>query len=172
MNTLGFIAPEVFESNSKLTAKVDMYGAGVVLGCMLQPYIPGCDLQYLGGSMVRSSTTEVIIAKLNSFVSRGTGADGLLHPTSPVYSQSGFGDTPLIVYQAAELLSAMLSTDPENRISSEDSLSHPFIQASLRPESCHVFDGTDFQAYEERRYMMEIYERHRLSAENLSRYDD
>ncbi|KAJ9055009.1 hypothetical protein DSO57_1008615 [Entomophthora muscae] len=170
--TPGYIAPEVFEPNFKPTPKVDIFGAGVILGCMLQPYITGCDLQYLGGSMVRSTTTEGIIAKLDSFVARGN--DGHLHPTGSVYSygQHAGVDAPLIVYQAAELLSLMLQTTPGERPTSGKILSHPFIQASLRPELQHLFDGTDYTTFEERRHMMEIYERQRLSSESLCYYDD
>ncbi|KAI0236212.1 hypothetical protein L0F63_003989 [Massospora cicadina] len=171
--TPGFIAPEVFEAEAKLTAKVDIYSAGVVLGCMLRHYI-GCNLQYLGGGLVRASTTESIVSDLEAFVSRLPSGAMFLRPangTSSVSSTDAL-DFPKVVYLAADLLGAMLRTDPAERPTSEELLSHPFLQASQRPDMEDWFRGTDRQSFELLRHEVEINERRWQSASQYSGSDD
>lgn len=170
--TPGFIAPEVFESEAELTAKVDIYSAGIVLGCMLRHYV-GCNLQYLGGGLVRASTTESIVSDLESFVSRFPSSAVFFRPTNGTPSISNdVPDYPKVIYSAADLLSAMLRTDPAKRPTSEELLSHPFLQASQQPNMEDWFQGTDRQSFELLRHEIEINERRWQSASQYSGSDD
>ncbi|KAJ1970307.1 hypothetical protein IWQ62_000034 [Dispira parvispora] len=137
--TPGFVAPEILRE-SGTSAKADMYSVGIVLGMMLEDYFPSVDLQYLGGSMVRASTTDQIVTQLEDILSlrpdrvhssyysdlSATGWDYCSH--SPPAHRLGSG-IPTIIYDAADLLRSLLQAEPEHRISSTDALVHPFIQA-------------------------------------------
>lgn len=168
--TPGFIAPEVFEIELKLTNKVDIYSAGVVLGCMLEPYVYGCDLQFLGGSMVRASTSEEIVSKLDQFIARSPSKAGLSPPKggSVYFASCNSGiEIPSIVYQAADLLCSMLRTDPEDRPEAKQLLQHPFLLASQSGNTINLFDNTDLDSFEQLRHNIDCLERQRFSSDNL-----
>ncbi|KAJ3149720.1 hypothetical protein HK101_002024, partial [Irineochytrium annulatum] len=61
--TPGHVAPEVLDGHGWCGA-ADVYGAGVVLGQLMEPYLPGFSLQYLGSKLVRPSTTTFISQRL------------------------------------------------------------------------------------------------------------
>ncbi|KAJ1918844.1 hypothetical protein IWQ60_000682 [Tieghemiomyces parasiticus] len=65
--TPGFVAPEVLSGEAS-DPRADMYSLGIVMGMMLEDYFPTVDLQYLGGSMVRASTTDEIVAQLDDIL--------------------------------------------------------------------------------------------------------
>ncbi|KAJ2804022.1 hypothetical protein H4R20_002665 [Coemansia guatemalensis] len=65
--TCGFVAPEVLAGDSK-DLRADIYSAGVVLGMMLQRYLPTINLRLLGGPLVRSDTTDAIVAQLDELL--------------------------------------------------------------------------------------------------------
>ncbi|KAJ1651099.1 hypothetical protein IWQ61_008256 [Dispira simplex] len=137
--TPGFVAPEILREKGTST-KADMYSVGIVLGMMLEDYFPSVDLQYLGGSMVRASTTDQIVTQLEDILSlrpdrvhssyysdhSASGWDYCSH--SPPAHRLGSG-VPSIIYDVADLLRSLLQADPDHRISSADALFHPFIQA-------------------------------------------
>ncbi|KXN71735.1 hypothetical protein CONCODRAFT_16688 [Conidiobolus coronatus NRRL 28638] len=119
--------------------------------------IVGCDLHYLGGSLVRSSTTEVIIQKLISFLSHRptSGSCG-----SSVASSCYVNDTPDVIYDAADLLQSMIQTLPENRPSSSEILLHPFfltldrLSSSPLPPTLDPFANTDWETYENKKRIL------------------
>ncbi|KAJ1849121.1 hypothetical protein LPJ70_000652 [Coemansia sp. RSA 2708] len=65
--TCGFVAPEVLTGGAK-DLRADVYSAGVVLGMMLQRYLPTINLRLLGGPLVRSDTTDAIVAQLDELL--------------------------------------------------------------------------------------------------------
>ncbi|KAI9295138.1 kinase-like protein [Neoconidiobolus thromboides FSU 785] len=159
--TPGFIAPEVFETDSLCTPKIDIYSAGIIIGTMLEHYIAGCDLQYLGGNMVRSSTTESVISHLKSFLAHFHSPSHSIfshhnHSTGSLTSSHNSSDTPSVVYMAADFLMHMLHTDPKDRSSATELLKHPFIHCYDNKDSMisEPFIGTDYQSFEERKRVL------------------
>ncbi|KAJ1946639.1 hypothetical protein FBU59_001981, partial [Linderina macrospora] len=65
--TCGFVAPEVL-SGTAHDLRADIYSAGVVLGMMLQNYLPTVDLRLLGGPLIRSDTTDMIISQIDELL--------------------------------------------------------------------------------------------------------
>ncbi|KAJ1944799.1 hypothetical protein EC988_005899, partial [Linderina pennispora] len=65
--TCGFVAPEVL-SGEAWDLRADIYSAGVVLGMMLQNYLPTVELRLLGGPLIRSDTTDVIISQIDELL--------------------------------------------------------------------------------------------------------
>ncbi|KAJ2402432.1 hypothetical protein GGI23_000724 [Coemansia sp. RSA 2559] len=65
--TCGFVAPEVLSGNSN-DLRADIYSAGVVLGMMLQKYLPTVNLRLLGGPLVRSDTTDALISQIDELL--------------------------------------------------------------------------------------------------------
>ncbi|KAJ1865699.1 hypothetical protein LPJ78_002480 [Coemansia sp. RSA 989] len=65
--TCGFVAPEILSGNAN-DLRADIYSAGVVLGMMLQRYLPTVNLRLLGGPLVRSDTTDAIVAQLDELL--------------------------------------------------------------------------------------------------------
>ncbi|KAJ2354787.1 hypothetical protein GGF43_003063, partial [Coemansia sp. RSA 2618] len=65
--TCGFVAPEILTGGAK-DLRADIYSAGVVLGMMLQRYLPTINLRLLGGPLVRSDTTDAIVAQLDELL--------------------------------------------------------------------------------------------------------
>ncbi|KAJ2758020.1 hypothetical protein H4S06_002898, partial [Coemansia sp. BCRC 34490] len=65
--TCGFVAPEVLSGHSN-DLRADIYSAGVVLGMMLQKYLPTVNLRLLGGPLVRSDTTDGIISTIDELL--------------------------------------------------------------------------------------------------------
>ncbi|ORY00268.1 kinase-like protein [Basidiobolus meristosporus CBS 931.73] len=130
--TPGYIAPEVYQGNARGT-KPDIYSAGILLGEMIEGYLPDCQLNYLGSSMVRAATTEMICNSLEEL---------LLDRDLKLY--------PEIIYHAADLLKSMLSTDPEKRPDASETLRHPFMVASEEE-----FQDTEYEKYTERLRIIE-----------------
>ena len=120
--TPGFIAPEVYESMSTMTAS-DIYSLGVFFGEMMEVFMPGVSLHYLGSSLVRPQTTAFICKKIVE-VQEACKDDCVWAP---------------IIYQAADLLFKMIQSEPSERISAAEILKHPFLNA-------------DFDAYSEFTY--------------------
>ncbi|KAJ2891503.1 hypothetical protein GGI21_005840, partial [Coemansia aciculifera] len=65
--TCGFVAPEILAGNAR-DLRADIYSAGVVLGMMLQNYLPTVSLRLLGGPLIRSDTTDMIIAQIDELL--------------------------------------------------------------------------------------------------------
>jgi serine/threonine protein kinase len=124
--TAGFVAPEMYVGRGQGTIP-DAYSAGVVFGCLLEQYVPGCDLNYLGSRLVRHPTTTFIQSKLQELVNNRD------HPI------------PEVVYYAADLLAKLLEVEPGDRISCERALEHPFLTA--KPAE---FVGTTWKEWQER----------------------
>ncbi|KAF9942202.1 hypothetical protein BGZ65_007734 [Modicella reniformis] len=110
--TTGYIAPEVmnpmfYESHDPTAA--DLYSLGVVLGEMLEPYIPDCDLHYFGSKLLTLENTNQTVNLLEDFIRQ-----------EAVY--------PRVLVQAADLLKNMLQEDPRDRKSAQGLLeTHPFL---------------------------------------------
>jgi serine/threonine protein kinase len=109
--TIGYIAPEVFIDMITRTAS-DMYSLGIVFGQMLEPFLPGVSLHYLGSKLVRHPTTTFISNRLSQ---------ELIERTQ--------GWKP-ILYHAADLLNRLLQYDHTCRITAEQVETHPFCIAS------------------------------------------
>ncbi|KAJ2332105.1 hypothetical protein GGI00_002943 [Coemansia sp. RSA 2681] len=65
--TCGFVAPEVLAGNAR-DLRADIYSAGVVLGMMLQSYLPTVSLRLLGGPLIRSDTTDLIVSQIDELL--------------------------------------------------------------------------------------------------------
>ncbi|KAJ2724177.1 hypothetical protein GGI07_002131 [Coemansia sp. Benny D115] len=65
--TCGFVAPEVLHGGAR-DLRADMYSAGVVLGMMLQRFLPTVALRLLGGPLVRSDTTDMLVQQLDELL--------------------------------------------------------------------------------------------------------
>ncbi|KAF9572615.1 hypothetical protein EC968_009606 [Mortierella alpina] len=113
--TTGYIAPEIlspemYKAHDPTVA--DLYSLGIVLGEMLEPYIPDCDLHYFGSKYLGIQNTNQTVAHLNEFL-----AQGCYYPT--------------VLLQAADLLKNMLAEDPRERTSAQELLrTHPFLTPS------------------------------------------
>lgn len=179
LSYIGFVAPELLSGvNLDCRTKCDIYSAGVVLGTLLEPYIPDCRLSYLGGSMVRVETTNEIVASLRYFTrsaienaacphsslirsygsvmsSSSSSLESLLsvnQPNSFRCSHCQAAGLPPIVYCAADLLALMLDEDPTVRPSASELLSHPFLNAETQD-----FTGTDIDSYMQKRITYQYY---------------
>ncbi|KAG0044803.1 Calcium-dependent protein kinase 4 [Gryganskiella cystojenkinii] len=115
--TTGYIAPEIlqphfYEAHDPTIA--DLYSLGIVLGQMLEPYIPDCDLHYFGSKYLSVENTNQTVAHLKEFIAQGA-------------------QYPLVLVQAADLLRSMLEENPKDRCKSAQDLldSHPFLMRSL-----------------------------------------
>ncbi|KAF9429431.1 hypothetical protein BGZ76_001312 [Entomortierella beljakovae] len=94
--------------------KADMYSLGVILGEMLEPYIPDCDLHYFGSKYLTVENTNQTITYLKELISSQCCA------------------YPQVLIQAADLLVCMLQENPFDRKSARDLLdSHPFLTTCL-----------------------------------------
>ncbi|KAG9324523.1 hypothetical protein KVV02_006017 [Mortierella alpina] len=124
--TTGYIAPEIlspatYKAHDPTVA--DLYSLGIVLGEMLEPYIPDCDLHYFGSKYLSIQNTNQTVTHLNEFISQDC-----------YY--------PHVLLQAADLLKNMLAEDPRERTSAQDLLrSHPFLTASPSA-GCSASSGT------------------------------
>jgi len=134
--TPGFIAPELYEGTCN-TNTPDVYSSGIVFGILLQPYLPKCGLENLGGRYIRSDTISNI-------------HDNLLEKY--IYQSNNFRKSvvnitgvPLIIYKAVDLLYKMTQIDPMDRIKPSEILKHPFMTA-LENE----FESTKYDEYMER----------------------
>ncbi|CAO3571268.1 unnamed protein product [Mortierella alpina] len=124
--TTGYIAPEILSPETYKAHDptiADLYSLGIVLGEMLEPYIPDCDLHYFGSKYLSVQNTNQTVALLNDFISQGC-----------YY--------PRVLLQAADLLRNMLAEDPRERTSAQELLrSHPFLTASASA-GCSASSGT------------------------------
>jgi len=133
---IGFIAPELFEGTCD-SCTPDVYSSGIVFGILLQPYIPKCGLENLGGRFVRSDTiTNIHDNILENYIYQSNN-----------YRKSVINITgvPVIIYKAAELFYKMTQPDPMDRIKPSEILKHPFMIAT-EPE----FDLCTYEKYTER----------------------
>ncbi|KAF9111216.1 Calcium-dependent protein kinase 4 [Mortierella sp. AM989] len=116
--TIGYIAPEVlrphfYEEYDPTLA--DLYSLGIVLGQMLAPYIPDCDLHYFGSKYLSVENTNQSLAYLKEFIAQGA-------------------QYPRVLIQAADLLRCMLEENPNDRKSAQELLdTHPFL--TMCPET-------------------------------------
>ncbi|KAG0198753.1 hypothetical protein BGX28_007830 [Mortierella sp. GBA30] len=124
--TTGYIAPEILNPEAYLAhdpTSADLYSLGIVLGEMLEPYIPDCDLHYFGSKYLSVQNTNQTVACLNDFISQGS-----------YY--------PRVLIQAADLLKNMLEEDPQERKSAQELLkSHPFLTGGPSA-GCNASSGT------------------------------
>ncbi|KAF9339716.1 Calcium/calmodulin-dependent protein kinase type IV [Linnemannia elongata] len=113
--TTGYIAPEVLRPQHYDVCDptlADLYSLGIVLGQMLEPYIPDCDLHYFGSKYLGLENINQTVAYLRDFIAQGA-----------YY--------PRVLVQAADLLRSMLEENPKNRKSAQELLdSHPFFSSS------------------------------------------
>ncbi|KAF9927630.1 hypothetical protein FBU30_003006 [Linnemannia zychae] len=111
--TSGYIAPEIMRpstyGNDYDPMAADLYSLGIVLGEILEPYIPDCDLHYFGSKYLGIDNTNQTVAALKEFIGQ-----------SMCY--------PKVLVQAADLLLNMLQENPKDRRSAQQLLdSHPFL---------------------------------------------
>ncbi|KAF9395170.1 hypothetical protein CPC16_009107 [Podila verticillata] len=115
--TTGYIAPEVMnphfydgDEHGTDPTLADLYSLGIVLGEMLEPYIPDCDLHYFGSKYLSIENANQTVVLLKEFISQGA-----------CY--------PRVLVQAADLLSILLEEQPKDRQSAQLLLdTHPFLQ--------------------------------------------
>ncbi|KAG0298415.1 Calcium-dependent protein kinase 4 [Linnemannia gamsii] len=123
--TIGYIAPEVLRPQHYDVCDptlVDLYSLGIVLGQMLEPYIPDCDLHYFGSKYLGLENTNQTVAYLKDFIAQGA-------------------HYPRVLVQAADLLRVMLEENPKDRKSAQELLdSHPFFS------SCPITATTESSA--------------------------
>jgi len=119
--TPGYIAPELFDGTCN-SCTPDVYSAGIVFGILLQPYLPKCGLENLGGRFVRSDTISNIHDNL---------LENYIYQSNN-YRKSVINITgvPVIIYKAADLLYKMTQPEPADRIKPSEILKHPFMTAS------------------------------------------
>ncbi|ORX98057.1 kinase-like protein [Basidiobolus meristosporus CBS 931.73] len=145
--TPGYIAPEVYTGNAVGTC-VDIYSAGIILGSLLEPYVPDCYLNYLG------CRCEMDTHSLSTLINSLEAFD----------QERCYNIRPAIVYEAVNLLQRMLNPNPNLRISAADALNHPFLTASPAD-----FQGTDINTYTS---TLQLIRYHRsLSASPASSYE-
>ena len=106
--TPGYIPPEVYHG-TKTGFAADIYSAGIILGSLLEPYIPEIPLHNLGSQFLNQFAVDSICC----------GAKEYAYSNAPVS----------VTRMAADLISKMLKTDPRERISAKEILSHPFALA-------------------------------------------
>jgi len=124
--TPGFIAPEVYFGECTDT-KPDLYSAGVVLGMLLEPFIPNCSLEDLGCRLARHSTTSLVQDKLRE---------------NYLFERYHYTQVPEVIFDACDLLVHCLEYDHDSRISSYQAIRHPFL---LKPAS--AFRNTEYSEY-------------------------
>lgn len=122
--TEGYIAPEVFSQNSSSTTP-DIYSSGIVFGEWLVPFLKEYGLSHIlgidvfGSKLLRPSWTVKVVERLKDFLNNNSET-----------SASRENDIPLAILLACDLLSKMLTDDPDERITAEMALQHPFAQLS------------------------------------------
>lgn len=115
--TTGYIAPEIMnphfydsDEHGADPTLADLYSLGIVLGEMLEPYIPDCDLHYFGSKYLGIENANQTVFLLKEFISQGA-----------CY--------PRVLVQAADLLCILLEEQPKDRQSAQQLLdTHPFLQ--------------------------------------------
>ncbi|KAF9151936.1 Calcium-dependent protein kinase 4 [Linnemannia schmuckeri] len=125
--TTGYIAPEVLRPQHYDVCDptlADLYSLGIVLGQMLEPYIPDCDLHYFGSKYLGLENTNQTVAYLKDFIAQGA-------------------HYPRVLVQAADLLRSMLEENPKNRKSAQDLLdNHPFFSCSTESSTAATLGGS------------------------------
>jgi len=118
--TPGYVAPELYDGTCN-SCTPDVYSAGIVFGILLQPYIPKCGLENLGGRYIRSDTITTIHDNL---------LENYIYQSNN-YRKSVINITgvPVIIYKAADLLYKMTQVDPHDRIKPSEILKHSFMTA-------------------------------------------
>ncbi|KAK3834030.1 MAG: kinase-like domain-containing protein [Linnemannia gamsii] len=120
--TTGYIAPEILYPSAYADEEydpmaADLYSLGIVLGEMLEAYVPDCDLHYFGSKYLGVDNTNQTVAALKEFIAQGA-----------CY--------PKVLVQAADLLHNMLQEHPKDRRSAQQLLdSHPFLALGPSPSS-------------------------------------
>ncbi|OZJ04015.1 hypothetical protein BZG36_03766 [Bifiguratus adelaidae] len=145
--TQGYIAPEFLQDAANVSTKADMYSVGIVLGQMLDGYLPhDLELQYLGGMCVRRDTTDKIVDGLEEFLAAENfgyhaqsrslsypGATTVPRAASSSYrSRESAYPTPLLY--AVDLLAKLLKSDATHRPTARECLRHPFLSDELKAE--------------------------------------
>jgi serine/threonine protein kinase len=115
--TPGYIAPEIFQKTDN-GCMADIYSCGVILGQLLEPYLENVNLEVLGSKLVTHHTTTTICEKIEDM--------------------EIFSNWSPIIRMAAGLLKKMLVSDPNSRITAQEILQHPFLNA----------DDSLFQGYD------------------------
>ena len=119
--TSGYIAPEILQPQcyeAQDPTLADLYSLGVVLGQMLEPYIPDCDLHYFGSKYLAVENTNQAVASLQEFKDQGASC------------------YPCALIQAADLLQTMLQENPRDRVSAQTLLdTHPFLAKQAGPSA-------------------------------------
>lgn len=119
--TPGYIAPEIF-NGCNVGYPADIYSAGVILGSLLEIYIPELPLHNLGSQFMTQRTTDSINHYIRNLdATRGCSS---------------------IIKMVAELLEKMLEADPIKRISAKEILKHPFLTVDDSE-----FDGFTFESF-------------------------
>ncbi|KAG0078946.1 hypothetical protein BGZ92_001256 [Podila epicladia] len=116
--TTGYIAPEIMnphfydsDEHGVDPTLADLYSLGIVLGEMLEPYIPDCDLHYFGSKYLGIENTNQSVILLKEFIAQGA-----------CY--------PRVLVQAADLLCILLQEQPRDRQSAQQLLdTHSFLQS-------------------------------------------
>ncbi|KAG0297622.1 hypothetical protein BGZ98_000533 [Dissophora globulifera] len=116
--TTGYIAPEVihpqFYGQHFDPTAADLYSLGIVLGEMLEPYIPDCDLHYFGSKYLGIENTNQTVNALKEFIAQDKAY-------------------PRVLIQAAGLLKNMLEENPKDRKSAQELLdTDPFLSVNPR----------------------------------------
>ena len=125
--TQGFVAPELYSGMSHDT-KPDIYSLGIVFGIWLQPFVQECGLELLGSKLVRGKVTSEIQRHLQERV-----LERFMEP-----------EIPDVLYEAMDLLSKMIESDPCERISAEEASQHKFFCAdsisleNIQPCACNL----------------------------------
>ncbi|KAF9904367.1 Serine/threonine-protein kinase 17A [Linnemannia zychae] len=122
--TTGYIAPEILHHSAYGKdydpMAADLYSLGIVLGEMLEAYIPDCDLHYFGSKYLGVDNTNQTVTALTEFIAQGA-----------CY--------PKVLVQAADLLKNMLQENPKDRRSAQQLLdSHPFLALGPTPSSSGI----------------------------------
>lgn len=133
--TPGYIAPEFIERGF-VSPAADVYSAGVTLGQWLEPFMPECNLNLLGSPLSGPSTTSLISRKLKDIIEYQLCSNGNCDDNETQWHSA--------ILSAADLLSKMLDSDFESRISVQDALSHSFLTSPV-----YMFNGTEYQSYSE-----------------------
>ncbi|KAG0348464.1 hypothetical protein BG005_011514 [Podila minutissima] len=114
--TTGYIAPEIMnphfydDEHGVDPTLADLYSLGIVLGEMLEPYIPDCDLHYFGSKYLGIENTNQSVILLKEFIAQGASY-------------------PKVLVQAANLLCILLQEQPKDRQSAQQLLdTHSFLR--------------------------------------------
>lgn len=149
-SSLWYKAPELMFNSTSYDSKVDMWGAGCVLGEMLRgkPLFEGkhemdqMELM-LDTVAVGDENLNQIMDNLPEELLRST------HGKAAKSLRSMFEDTAISI-DALDLLEKLLQLNPEKRLTAEEALAHPFLQKFACPsdepiclQPLHIEDEVD-----------------------------